>query len=265
MVIFPNMDPSIRQRIKLVCCIGVSKKEHFCRPFMRHFVHHYLGLGVLPECFLITLHAPEHGEDIEYATSYLAQFGIPISGHLIKEYDCFDFYARNFQLMKACPDDEWIILVDFDELIEFPKALPQYVADLDATGCNVVMGTLVDRFAEHYHLAEIQEGPPIWDQFPIQTAFTKEVVQGCHVKTCIFRNYIEVNLGHHAIVGTRGEPIRASHQRLKVHHFKWDATLPPKLLMRRQQFKTEPEKYHWHAEPDRILELVNHGRIEFRK
>lgn len=259
------MDPSIRHRINLVCCIGVSQHEHFNRPFLRHFLHHYLGLGILPENFLLTLHAPDRGGDIAWAEQALAHFGIRVSDYLIKDYDCFDFYNRDFRLMATCSLDDWVVLVDFDELIEFPKSLPQYVDELEDTGINVAMGTFVDRFAEHYHLAEIKEGPPIWDQFPIQTEFTKEVVQGCHHKTCIFRNYINVNLGHHAVIGTRGEEIRVSHQQLKVHHFKWDATLPQKLLMRRQQFKADPVKYQWHAEPDRILELVNNGRIEFRR
>lgn len=260
----PHMDPSIRQRIKLVCCIGVSQHEHFSRPFLRHFLHHYLGLGIPPENFLLTLHAPERGADIAWVEQALARFRIPVSDYLIEDYDCFDFYDRDFRLMATCSPDDWIVLIDYDELIEFPMSLPHYAEELEAAGINAVMGTLVDRFAEHYQLAEIKEGPPIWDQFPIQTEFTKEVVQGCHQKTCIFRNYIDVELGHHAVMGTRGAPVKISHHQLKVHHFKWDATLKPKLLMRREQFKAEPQRYHWHDEPDRILAMINEGRIEFR-
>ncbi len=254
-----------RERIKLVSCLGVSRKEHFSRAFLPHFVGHYLGLGIKPENFLITLCAPRRGEEIEWAENALAQYGIGVSHHLIKEYDCYDFYRSDFELMSRCPDDDWIVLVDYDELVEFPASLPAFAHQLEQRECNAAGGVLVDRFAEHYHLAEIKEGPPIWDQFPIQARFTKDVVRGFDGKICLFRNYIEVNLGHHAVVGTRREPTKFSHHRLRVHHFKWDSTLEPKLRMRREQFKADIERYHWHEEPDRILELLNDGRIEFRK
>jgi len=254
----------VARRIKLVCCIGVSREEHFARPFLRHFIHHYLGLGIRPEDFLITLHAPQRGEDIAWAEDYLARYAIGIASYLIKEYDCHDFYERDFQLMTTCADDDWIVLVDFDELVEFPESLPHFVEKLEAADFNVVGGHFVDRFAEHYHLAEIKEGPSIWDQFPIQTEFTKDVVGGFTCKICLFRNYLQVNLGHHAVVGTRGPKSRFSHHNLKVHHFKWDSTLTPKLLKRRAQFEADPKRYHWHAEPGRILERINDGRIEFR-
>ncbi len=252
-----------QDRIKLVCCIGVSRHEHFARPFLRHFVHHYLGLGILPKNFLITLHAPDDGEDIMWARSFLRQFGIVVSDLLIKDYDCYDFYERDFRLMGKCDPDDWIVLVDFDELVEFPTALPAYVQQVEAAEYNAVDGMFCDRFAEHYHLAEIKEGPPIWDQFPIQTEFTKEIVRGMHHKICLFRNYIQVDVGHHTVVGTRGAPLRFSHHRLKVHHFKWDATLVPKLLKRQAQFKSDPSRFFWHEEPGRILERVNDGRIEY--
>lgn len=259
------MSKSPRHQVKLVCCIGTSREEHFARPFLRHFLHHYLGLGILPQNFLLTLHAPTNGEDIAWVEGQLRQFDIQSSGHLTKEYDCYDFYDRDFELMRSCNDQDWMVLVDFDELIEFPKALPTYIDELTSVGCNAVFGQLIDRFAPNYRLAEIKEGPPIWDQFPIQTDFTKTVVQGFSGKVCLFRNYIEVNLGHHAVTGSRGPELQFSHHNLKVHHFKWDSTLVPKLLKRREQFKADPKRYHWHAEPDRILELVNDGRIEFRQ
>ena len=94
-----------RERLKLVCCIGVSRKEHFSRAFLRHFIGHYLGLGIQPENFLITLCAPHRGEEIDWAVNALAQYGIGVSHHLVKEYDCYEFYRSNFELMAGCPED----------------------------------------------------------------------------------------------------------------------------------------------------------------
>ena len=42
--------------------------------------------------------------------------------------------------------DEWVIVVDIDEFIEFPRPVGEVVAAADAAGANVVQAIMYDRF-----------------------------------------------------------------------------------------------------------------------
>jgi len=246
--------------VKLICCIGVGEQELYSPALLHHFVHYYLGLGILPENFLLTLHAPSEEQNLGQATDYLGRFNIKASDHLLGEHDCYKFYDQNYKLMARCSAHDWIILVDFDEFLVVPASLPEFVREIEASGCNLVMGVLVDRLAPNGRLTPIKVGSPIWDQFPEKFKVTRDIVKGFDQKTCIFRNVMQPNLGHH-LVSKSTVPIKVFSQVLNVHHFKWDVTLPTRLKKSLERFRKNPARYWWAGEVERLLARITDDHL----
>lgn len=248
-------------KVKLACCIGVSRHEYFSFPFLAHFISHYLGLGIKPDDFLLTLSSPQHDGDIKQVEEFLSAFEIKPAKYLLGPYDCYRFYQSNFELMAQCSPEDWIVLIDFDELIEFPLPLPLFVKELNAKRLNAATGFLVDRLAPNGEFAEILPGIPIWEQFPLKLAITRDIVEGCHLKTCVFRNYLKASMGHHIIKHQKYS--RPFPDLLKVHHFKWDSTLPKRIQRTRDQFRSNPGRYHWYHEVDNLMRHIDGSRLRY--
>ena len=243
----------------LICCISVSASEYFSRPMLRHFVEHYLGVGIPPQNFLLTLHSTTSAMDFLPVEAYLRHFRIKSAQNFVADYDCYSFYDANYRLMKRCAPDDWVIMVDFDELIRFPKCLGEFISDLAMGDYNLAMGEIVDRIAVGGHLIPIAESPSIWEQFPVSCRITRDIALGCDSKTCIFRGNLTPNLGHHVVVNL--DDAKVFPQLLFVHHFKWDSTLPLRLAKSQRQFHSDKERFFWHRETDLVLERIVNNKL----
>lgn len=111
-------------RVKLICCIGASQHEAFSLVLLRHFLQHYLGLGIYPANLLVTLHAVDEARDAFAIRSLFDHFSIISLQYIYGEYDCYRFHDQNLARLADCSPHDWVIMVDFDEFIEFPRSLP---------------------------------------------------------------------------------------------------------------------------------------------
>jgi hypothetical protein len=247
------------QNVYLVCCIGVSVVEWFSRPFLRHFIEHYLGAGIDPANFRLTLHSAEDDGSDLWCRDWLRNYGIIPIAEFGGPYDCYLFYEKNFEAMSKLPSDAWIVLIDFDELIFFPQGLPDFINTIEAGSYDLVMGHLIDRVAPNGQLLPIVEHLPIWDQFSTSCRLTRDVVGGDDRKTCLFRNYLTPSLGHHSV--RQSATAKPYPSELPVYHFKWDEALPAKLAKRVNEFDQNRQKYPWYGEIYNVLRSIEAGRL----
>ncbi len=256
-----NEASRIASRVKLVCSIGVGRDEDFRLPFLYHFLRHYLGLGVPASNFLITLHATDDS-DLLSPAAVIRNFGILKIRTRRESYDCHLFHDAILAAITSCAHDDWVLCVDFDEYVELPFELPELISQLETRNLNAMKGTLVDRISEDGGLPEVRLEPGLWQQFPLAAPLTGELVAGCAEKVCLFQAPLKPRLGHHFL--TDDSEARFARGTMNVHHFKWDATLVPRLERTRRRFAQEPERYYWRDEVDRALAGLRDGRIPER-
>jgi hypothetical protein len=240
-------------------CFGISRAEWFSKAFLRHFIEHYLGLGIPGANFRLTLHCAAEDENLTWCRDWLRGYGISPFGEFDGPYDCYRFYEMNFQAMAKLPSDAWIVLVDFDELIFFPRALPEFIQLIEGEGYDLVMGRLIDRLAPEGRLIPILEKTPIWDQFSACHHVTRDILRGDDRKTCLFRNYLTPSLGHHFI--REAASAKLFPETLSVYHFKWDQTLLAKLTKRLDEFDENRAKYPWYNELYNLLRSLEGDRL----
>lgn len=253
----------VMEDVHLICCIGISLQEHFSRPFFVHFLQHYLGLGIPRANIHLTLHTrDEEDPNLKYVCALLSEYEIGPRFVFVGPYDCWAFYHYNYRILDSLPAESWAMMVDFDELIFFPGALATFVTDVEASGCDVVMGRFVDRIAKNGALPEIGLKQPIWDQFPVKYPVTRRIVGACDTKTCIFRSHLHPCLGHHKVAERDAKTFP---EVLPVFHFKWDSTLALKLEMRRDQFRADPARFPWNSEIERLMAHISTNKLVIPK
>ncbi len=94
---------------------------------------------------------------------------------------------KNKLYAQRVPHEAWLIETDDDELIEFPKPVPEFLAEMDAMGYNVVPGEMVDHVAADCGLPRARSSTSLWVQFPCMSNVTKDVLGAYTAKTPIHK------------------------------------------------------------------------------
>jgi hypothetical protein len=87
---------------------------------------------------------------------------------------------KNNLFAQRVPPTAWLIETDDDELIEFPKPVPEFLGEADALGYNIVPGEMVDHIAADCRLPRARPNTSLWKQYPCVSNITKEIL---HAKT----------------------------------------------------------------------------------
>jgi|GEM_PF-2686799 len=213
-----------------------------------HFVRYYHQLGV-SEFFVATLattpRLPEVREDVVVRTfPRLPPDDMHMGAHPV-----------TFALRKEFAGPrEWHWLADLDEFHELDRPLDRLLAEADAMGCNTVAGRFVDRITRDGSL------PPIGDedlfaQFPVECDITHKLLGGISRKLQLIRGHLAPLVAYHSLQGERPFP-----REMRVHHFKWNASVLSRLTTRVRQEKQNGWP-HW-GESKRFMSHVEvHGRI----
>jgi hypothetical protein len=197
----------------LRCTIGVERDL----PLVPHFVAHYKSLGV--DKFLFVLHAYEKSSpNLIKARSLLLEYGIDTASTWItRSWDTGTNAEKHWQIIKNLSDTSWIISTDIDEFHNYPIPLPAFVEDLSAAGFDVVKGRLVQRVTRTFHLAPLNQGVNIFEQFPREADFGI----GNSSKVMLHRKRVLTTPGHHDFCNDVNSPVRLYPRLLKVAHCKW--------------------------------------------
>ncbi|MES1925701.1 glycosyltransferase family 2 protein [Salinisphaera sp. T31B1] len=237
----------------LVTCVGVDTEYGH----LAHFLKHYLALGVAPQHIHVLLNTRDPASaNLARAETLLAHHGIAEPKRWIAPYTSDSMWAQRREIQRdRVPAGAWVISADVDEFHEYPEPLARFIALCEASRVNCVQGVFIDRLAPAGHLAPVTDDP-IETCFPLQADVQCRIAgrgrnHNWHgtVKLMMMKSHIEPSRGgHHPVEGTVGVRYLFGRQLaqfpyigqawfrflvpLRVHHFKWTATLHDTLRRR---------------------------------
>jgi hypothetical protein len=121
---------------------------------------------------------------------------------------------RRFQ----CPD-EWVVIVDLDEFVEFKPGIPEILQAAENEGANVVRGIMYDRFSSDGTLPAIAPDSNLPELFPVKSRFTRDVMDGADWKGVLVKGRVTPlpRAGHHHFDGEKVCSLE-----LEIAHYKWN-------------------------------------------
>jgi hypothetical protein len=227
---------------------------------LRPFVAHYRAYGV--RSFFINLHfdvsypPDQHAAHSERANALLGDLGLSLHSVYSGPFDAMAIRRHHDSIQKNIASRfRWLISADLDEFHEFPDQLDKFAPFLESKNLDGVRGRFVDRMARA-GFPELQPDVSIWRQFPLGTDMTRAVLRGWIDKVMLHRPEVRLVPGHHDAYG--GANIRFWAETCAVHHFKWDATVVPRL--RRRLEEDWRRRCPWWTQSERALSWL--GRSE---
>jgi hypothetical protein len=115
--------------------------------------------------------------------------------------------------------DEWAIIVDLDEFIEFPGPIPELLQAADRQNANVIKGTMFDRFSIDGKLVDFAPESDLSRLYPVKARFVYNVLDGADYKGVVVKGLLEPRIAHHEFVDERAYP-----EFLEISHYKWSST-----------------------------------------
>ena len=248
------MSDSLLAHVHLVSCVGVDTEYSH----LPHFLAHYRSLGVPVRNMHITLNTDDAGSpNLQHARALLDEHGVAAPTIWIAPYTSESMWARRRAVQQEqVPPDHWVISADVDELHEYPAPLADFLEHCDARCVNCIQGVFIDRLAPDGHLVTVDENQPIQETFPVQADVQCSIAQqgenhnwhGTVKLMAMKGNILPTRCGHHPEDGP--EPARYLYGRqlaafpyigqawfrflipLRVHHFKWTASMADTLRRR---------------------------------
>lgn len=249
-----DLVPIDPQRLHLVTCAGVAHDL----VLLGHFIEHYRALGVPTTNMHMILNAPSRDEPaLGQAIDVLAAYAIEPAEIWIATYTSDSMWQRRRDVQRLhVPEHAWMLSADIDEFHEYPCELTQFLAVCEARQVNCVDGVLIDRLAPAGELIA-----PEHDRSPELTFPLQRVLQGStfkfgqhhdpygSVKAMAVAGSQLLGRGGHGVIdelertkyvfgfplGTfpkSGDPKFRAKIPLRVHHYKWTASLKRSLESR---------------------------------
>ena len=217
-----------------------------------HFLRHYESAGV--RRFFVAC-SPEFVDE----TRRLAEFypiqvfaGLDVINSLLTGTDAVSAMRHRCQ-----SDDEWSIIVDLDEFIEFGDPIHVLVSTAEREYTNVMRGLLYDRFTADGDLPDLAPDADLSKVFPVKSRFVREVMGGCDHKGVLVRGRLRPvpGAGHHLF-----EDERVCSKLLEISHYKW--TLGAIERLRISHRRVLRAGLAWEGEYRKVLEHYDrYGRF----
>jgi hypothetical protein len=113
--------------------------------------------------------------------------------------------------------DEWALIVDLDEFVEFEPVLPKIVALADGEGANAVVGIMYDRFSADGKLVGFAPDSDLAAVYPVKARFIRKVMGGFDEKRVLVKGLLPAKVAHHTFEGER-----LCSTVLEIAHYKWN-------------------------------------------
>lgn len=113
--------------------------------------------------------------------------------------------------------EEWVVIVDLDEFVEFGEPLAQIIPRLEAEGANVAQGIMFDRFAEDGQPKAFGDDTVIAELFPVRARFVKTVMKGFDLKAVLVKGQLKNRVANHVF-----HDQKPSKTRFDISHYKWN-------------------------------------------
>lgn len=275
------MSDNLLDRVHLVTCVGVDTEyDH-----LPHFLDHYQALGLRAPNIHVTLNTDDPASlNLKKAQELLLTRAAAAPNIWIAPYTSETMWAQRREIQREhVPTDGWVISADVDEFHEYPEPLADFLRLCEKRGVNCVQGVFIDRLAPNGELVPVREDQSIHDTFPLQADVQCRVAQrgenhdwhGTVKLMAMKASILPTRGGHHPENGP--EPVRYLFGRqlaafpnigqawfrflipLRVHHFKWTASMPGTL---RRRLATPGVSVAGAEYGQKLLDYVDaHGRI----
>lgn len=236
-----------RAGMKLFVCIYDDAR------LLPHFLHHYSACGVSE----FHIAAPKH------LAAYVANYGPTYKIVQYNDVDVADSFtggttAVSEMRRQAQGPEEWAVIVDLDEFVEFPRNASELVDAAEREGANVVRGLLYDRFAESGQPTGFDDHSDLWKVFPIRGRFRKRVMGSDEeYKGVLVKGHLKGGGGggHHFF-----QDERLYSSMLDISHFSWSDRSLARCAAAHQRLLNAGR--HWHVEYKAALDhYEKHGRF----
>lgn len=221
---------------------------------LEQFLRHYAEAGVTQ--FFIAVHEDFACETVHFTERFdITVFnGLDLADSLLGGTEAVTEMRRRVQ-----GQDEWVVIVDLDEFVEFPCEITAITEIADREGANVARGIMHDRFTIDGSLAEIDRTSDLPEIFPITSRFVRDVMQTCDHKGVLVKGQLRAAAAHHVF-----EEERVCSVLLEISHYKWIAGAIDRL--RDSYQKVMSAERAWGIEYKRALDHYDrHGRFAWEE
>jgi hypothetical protein len=192
--------------MKLFVCIYDDAR------LLPHFVKHYENVGVTE--FHIARPPHLHADIVRLG-----------AGRRIVQHDGLDVEdsflggvtAVTAMRERVQKKDEWIVVVDLDEFVEFPSPVQEMAKRIEAEGANIARGIMFDRFARNGQPVGFDERSNLPELYPVRARFTSEVMRGVDYKGVMLKGHLKAIGAHHIFAEER-----LFSEMLEISHYKWN-------------------------------------------
>jgi hypothetical protein len=196
----------LREEMKLFVCICDDGR------LLPHFLKHYQKFGITEFHVAVSKHLANFVESASRGYNVRQYNDLDVADSFMGGSSAVTRMRNLFQ-----SSDEWSVIVDLDELVEFPELVCQIIPKLEAEGANLARGIMFDRFSVDGQPTAFDDHSDLPALFPIKARFIREVMHGCDVKGVIVKGHLESELAHHFFRAEK--PFSTV---FEIAHYKWN-------------------------------------------
>ena len=217
-----------------------------------HFLRHYARSGVTE----FHIAAPQHLANSIASVSHNYRV---IQYHEFDAVASFTGGAEAVTKMREIAQgaEEWVVIVDLDEFVEFPEPVTALVEKVEAEGANIACGIMYDRFAIDGRLKDFADNSDLSALFPVRARFRRFVMGGNEIKGVLVKGDLKSFAAHHKFYDERPYS-----ETLEISHYKWNDRALERTRVARDLCSAANSPWDFESEFKRVLDHYElHGRF----
>jgi len=153
--------------------------------------------------------------------------------------------------------EEWVVIVDLDEFVEFPEPVTDLARKVEAEGGNIVRGVMYDRFAIDGHLKPFDDSSNLPALYPVRARFRSAVMRGNEFKGVLVKGLLKSQYAHHQFYDERPYS-----KLLDISHYKWNDRAIDRTRLAHEMCAAAGSPWDFDGEFTRVLNHYDqHGRF----
>ena len=153
--------------------------------------------------------------------------------------------------------EEWVVIVDLDEFVEFPEPVIDLVGKVEAEGGNIARGIMYDRFAIDGQLKAFDDYSELSALFPVRARFRSVVMGGNEIKGVLVKGHLRSLAAHHKF-----HDERPYSEMFDISHYKWNDRALDRTRLARDMCAAANSPWDFDGEFKRVLDhYERHGRF----
>lgn len=217
-----------------------------------HFLKHYAQFGVTE------FHIAAPPDMANYVANASRRFRV-IQYNDLNVAGSFTGGAEAVTKMRelAQGPEEWVVIVDLDEFVEFPERVTALVGKVEAEGGNIARGIMYDRFAVDGHLKSFDDDSALSAVFPVRARFRSVVMRGNEFKGILVKGHLTSRAAHHEFYDEKPYS-----QMLEISHYKWNDRSIDRTKLGYEMCAAAGSPWDFDGEFKRVLDhYEQHGRF----